>query len=91
MGPAAARKAMEILRNVEYIVAIELLCAAQGIDLRGPEKLGKGTKAACSAIRERVPTLKGDRVMLRDIETVVELIRGGELVDAVEGTLARKV
>ncbi|MFQ6080272.1 MAG: histidine ammonia-lyase, partial [Candidatus Bathyarchaeia archaeon] len=91
MGPVAARKAMEILRNVEHIVAIELLCAAQGIDFRDPEKLGKGTKAAYSAIRKTVPMLKEDRGMLRDIETVVELIRGGELVEAVETALAKKV
>lgn len=90
MGPAAARKAMEILRNVEYIVAIELLCASQGIEFRGPEKLGKGTKAAYSAVRKRVPMLREDRVMLRDIETMVELIRSGELVDAVERAMARK-
>jgi histidine ammonia-lyase len=58
MGPTAARKAIEILHNVEYIVAIELLCATQGVDFRGPGKLGKGTKVAYSLVRKRVPPLK---------------------------------
>jgi histidine ammonia-lyase len=68
---------------VEHILAIELLCAAQGIDFRGPDKLGKGTKAAYSMIRKRVSTLKEDRVMSKDIEATVELIRSQQLVNAV--------
>ena len=84
MGSIAARKATEILRNVESILAIELLCAVQGIDFRGPNKLGRGTKAAYSLIRKKVPTLKEDRVMSKDIEAIVQLIRSEELVNAVE-------
>jgi len=84
MGSIAARKAMEILRNVEHILAIELLCAAQGIDFRGPDKLGKGTKAAYTLVRKKVSTLREDRVMSTDIEAVVELIRSRELINAIE-------
>lgn len=83
MGPIAARKAAEILRNVIHIVAIELLCATQGIDFRGPDKLGRGTKATYSAIREKVPTLEEDRVMHKDIEAVATLIQTQELVETV--------
>ena len=86
MGPTAARKAVEILHNVEYIVAIELLCATQGVDFRGPEKLGKGTKAAYSLVRKRVPPLKKDRPMYKDIETLKDLIRSGDLLKAMEKT-----
>jgi len=84
MGSIAARKAMEILRNVEHILAIELLCAAQGIDFRGPDKLGEGTKAAYLLVRKRVSILKKDRVMSTDMEAVTELIRSQELVNAIE-------
>jgi len=87
MGSIGARKATEILQNVEHILAIELLCAAQGIDFRGPERLGKGTKAAYSLVRRRVSTLEEDRVMSTDVEAVVELIRGRELINAIEDTL----
>lgn len=88
MGSIAARKAMEILRNVEHIIAIELLCAAQGIDFRGPEKLGKGTKAAYALIRKRVPMLREDRVLTNDIENVVDLIRSGELLKIIDSIVA---
>lgn len=88
MGSIAARKAMEILRNVEHIVAIELLCAVQGVDFRGPDKLGKGTRAAYSLIRRKVPMLKEDRVLAKDIENVVELIRTGEIPNIVDEIVA---
>ncbi len=84
MGSIAARKAAEILGNVEYIVAIELLCAAQGAEFRGAKRLGQGTKVAYSLIREQVPILREDRVLSKDIEAIVNLIRTGELVEAVE-------
>jgi len=90
MGSIAARKAVEILRNVEHIIAIELLCAAQGIDFRGPDKLGKGTNVAYSLLRKHVPMLREDRILSKDIETVVELIRGERLADAVEETVGIK-
>lgn len=75
MGPVAARKAAEVLRNVEYIVAIELLCAAQGIEFRGAGKLGRGTKRAYEIVRKRVPALKADRATHKDIEVVREMVR----------------
>jgi len=79
MGPIAARKATEVLRNVERIVAIELLCAGQGADFRGPEKLGVGTRAVYSVIRRRVPMLMKDRPLFKDLEIVVEMIRKGQV------------
>ncbi|UCC33199.1 MAG: histidine ammonia-lyase [Candidatus Bathyarchaeota archaeon] len=90
MGSIAARKAAKILANSEYILAIELLCAAQGVEFRGSEKLGQGTRVAYSLIREKVPTLKKDRVMSMDIEEVRKLIRSGQLVEAVERALIHK-
>jgi histidine ammonia-lyase len=91
MGSIAARKATEILRNVERIVAIELLCAAQGVEFRGPEKLGQGTQVAYSLIRGRAPTLREDRVMSKDIEAVTKLIGSGELVEAVEEAVSSRM
>jgi len=75
MGPIAARKAAEILRNTEYVVAIELLLAAQGVELRGVDDLGKGTEAAFKLVRKSVPALKEDRTMCREIEAVRVMIR----------------
>jgi histidine ammonia-lyase len=75
MGATAAQKAAQILCNSEYIVAIELLCAAQATAYRGASKLGKGTKTAYMTIRRIVPALKEDRVLSRDIENIRKLIK----------------
>lgn len=92
-GPAAARQARRILRNLNYILAIELFAAAQGIDFRrqvlGPKaQLGQGTAVAYRLIRERVPFLEEDAIMYPYIEAVHELVVSGELVAAVEAAMA---
>ncbi len=78
MGSTAAWKASEILENVEYIVAIELLCASQAIEFRGDEKLGKGTRRSYSTIRKAVPMVREDRPLSSDIETIRRMIRAGK-------------
>ncbi len=77
MGPIAARKATEILRNTEYIVAIELLSAAQGVEFRGTSELGKGTKAAYKLIRKIVPFAKEDKATYKDIEATKMMVQNG--------------
>ncbi len=91
-GPAAARQARRILRNLDYILAIELFASAQGIDFRrqvlGPKaQLGRGTAVAYRLIRERVPFLEEDAIMYPYIEAVHELVVSGELVAAVEAAM----
>jgi len=90
MGCTAARKAREVLENTESILAIELFAAAQGIDFRremigGNPRLGKGTAVAYQLIRQRVPFLEQDAIMYPYIEAMRELVRSGELVEAVSG------
>ncbi len=82
MGANAARHTLEILDNVRHVLAIELLTAAQAIDLRpdGKARLGQGTARAYAEIRERVPFLLHDRPTAPDIEALAELIRSGELL-----------
>ena len=80
MGTTAAQKAMQILENTEYITAIELLCAVQAIEYRGPEKLGKGTKKAYMKVREAVPPIKEDRPLNPDIEKLKALVKDGILL-----------
>jgi len=92
MGPIAARQAREILHNVEYIIAIELLAAAQGIDFRKEimgerRRMGVGTGVAYEMIRQRVPFLESDAIMYPYIESVWELVSSGELVEAVEAVI----
>jgi len=84
MGTIAARKARDILKNTTNVLAIEILAAAQAIDFKESDKLGKGTKIAYDIIRESVPALHEDRIMNVDIEKCAELIRNNVIVDKVE-------
>jgi histidine ammonia-lyase len=79
MGMTSARKAWAILDNVERVIAIEALCAAQGLDLRGPLEPARGTGAARSKIREVSARLTEDRSLAADVEKVTGLVRGGAL------------
>lgn len=89
MGANAARRAREIVDNVKYAVAVELLAATQAIYLRedGPSRLGHGTSAAYTVIRERVEPVVTDRALAPDIETLADLIDGGTLLHEVEEAL----
>jgi histidine ammonia-lyase len=82
MGANAARHALEILDNVRRVLAIELLAAAQAVDLRpdGPARLGRGTAKAYAAIRARVRRLDHDRELASEIEALAAWIQDGGLV-----------
>lgn len=84
MGTIAARQCREILSNAEVVLAIELLCACQAMDLLTHGDPGRGTREAYRSVRQRVPRLDEDRELHRDIEKVLELVRSGELVRRVE-------
>jgi histidine ammonia-lyase len=75
MGPIAARKAAEILHNAQFIIAIELISAAQGVEFRGLNKLGRLTRKAYNILRGEVERLTEDRVMSIDIQAVAGLIQ----------------
>jgi histidine ammonia-lyase len=63
---------------------VELVCAARGLDLRAPLAPAAGTGAVLAALRTRVPGMGADRFVAPELEAAEELVRGGELVDAVE-------
>lgn len=84
MGTIAARKAREILENVRRVLAIELMCACQAIDLRGDKGMGIGTRAAYDCVRAKIPFLTEDRPLYDDINRSEDLIVNGSLVAAVE-------
>jgi histidine ammonia-lyase len=88
MGMVAARQARQVLDNALRMVAIELLCAAQALDLRDTENAGAGTRTAHALIRQHVPPLIEDRPMAADVEAVCALVDGGTLAPAVTAALA---
>ncbi|GAB4336765.1 MAG: histidine ammonia-lyase [Calditrichia bacterium] len=93
MAPIAARKAKKILENVQKIVAIEMLYAAQAIDLRkrdfhsGEEILGAGSRIAYELIRSRVEFMEADRPVYEDIQKMLNLVKSGAILRAVEKEL----
>lgn len=90
MGTIAIRQCREILDNVEHVLAVEMLCAAQAYDLLTENQdlaAGEGTRVAYRVIREVIPFLDEDRVLATDINAMVSLIRSGTLLQAVENAV----
>ena len=87
MGTISARKCREVVQNAEHVIAIELLCAAQALDLFTNMQPGAGTKAAYRVIRKVVPHLENDRILAEDVNRIVQLIRSGAILEAVENTV----
>jgi len=77
MATFAARKAGQIARNTQTVVAIELLAAAQGLDFHAPTKTSPRLAAAHARVRAVVPHLDADRMMAPDIDAVRALVAGG--------------
>jgi histidine ammonia-lyase len=81
MAMGAAWKARRVLRNLENILAIELMCGAQGIDFRAPLKPGRGVRAAYERVRAIVPRLEGDRVLSGDIAALMAAVSDQRFAD----------
>ncbi len=84
MGPAAGEKLLRVLENVRNIIAIEYLCAAQGLEFVKPLKPGKGVSSAYSLLRDRVPSIEKDRPISADIERIRDMVSSGEVLEGVE-------
>lgn len=82
MGATAALKLATIHDHVRTVLAIELLCAAQGIDLRRPLKTTRPLEAVHAVIRARVPAMMEDRPIAPDIRAVRAMIDDGSLLRA---------
>ncbi len=88
-GTTSARKCRDVVKNAEQVIAIELLCAAQAMDLFTNMKPGEGTLAAYRFIREEVPRLERDRVLSTDIQKMVQIIKSGRLLERVESVVGK--
>jgi histidine ammonia-lyase len=89
MGSISARKTLNIIRNLEKILAIELICAAQGFDFRRPLKSTLVLNSCHDYVRRKIPTVDKDRVFAEDINIALEIIKNKELVQVVNA-LAQK-
>ena len=79
MATFSARRLTDMADNVTGIIAIELLCAAQGIDFRAPLKTSTELQAVMAEIRTRVPFYDCDRYMADDIEAAKQLVESNQL------------
>jgi histidine ammonia-lyase len=86
MGTTSARHARMILHNVQQVLSIELLCAAQGMDFCD-ETPAAGTAAAHDRIRCDIPHLSSDRLLYPDIEAAHDLVASDQVVAAVEDAI----
>ena len=77
MAMTAAWKLRRVVQNVRHVLAIELMCAAQGVDCRAPLKPGHGVAAAHKTVRALVAPLDGDRAYANDIASLASAIAEG--------------
>jgi histidine ammonia-lyase len=87
MGTIACRQAREVLENAMWVVAIEVMSAAQALDFRAGVAPGEGVEAAYRRVRQALPHLDHDVYLRPGLERVRELVRSGELVAAAEAVV----
>eukprot|EP00298_Acanthocystis_sp_HF-20_P012009 c19678_g1_i1.p1 GENE.c19678_g1_i1~~c19678_g1_i1.p1 ORF type:complete len:498 (-),score=212.74 c19678_g1_i1:37-1323(-) len=83
MGGWAARKALRVVEHVEFVVAIELLCACQAIDFLRPLTSTPALESVHSLVRSKIPHVDRDRVLADDIQKAAEMLRKNEIIKAV--------
>ena len=88
MGSIAARKLWTVTTNVENVLSIEVLCAAQGIDLLRPLTSSDALERVVACVRTRVPFATEDRVLYHDMEAVRQLVSSGHIVASIGIELA---
>ncbi|MFN3134985.1 MAG: histidine ammonia-lyase [Candidatus Kryptonium sp.] len=98
MGSIAAQKAYRVLKNVQTVLAIEIMCAVQGIDFaRVDSKTGKlmkcgvGTQAAYEFVRGKIKHLDEDRILHDDILKALEIVKSGEIIKVVEKAIGEEL
>jgi len=87
MGSISALKLLPVLRNVERILAVEFLCAAQALDFRAPLKPGRGVHVAHEMLRRQIGHAQQDYEIRSDLDLCADILRAGDLASAVESQI----
>jgi histidine ammonia-lyase len=77
MGMTGALKLRSVVDNLERVVAIELMCAAQALEFRRPLRSSAPLEAVYQAVRAVVPRLEQDRVLAPDIDALAAAVKAG--------------
>ena len=87
MGSISALKLLSVLHNVEHVLAVEFLTAAQALDFRAPLRPGRGVHVAHGMLRARIGHADRDYEVRNDLDVCAELLRTGELADVVRESI----
>ncbi len=88
MAAHGAFRLQKMVKNLNTIIGVELLCAAQGIEFRAPLKTSVYLSDCISCLRQVVPTLNSDRYLAPDIEKAAKLIVSGALLDRTPSSIS---
>ena len=86
MGSVAVRKSLRIVENLEKILGIEMMCAAQGFDFRKPMKSNVLLDDMHDLIREHIPFADTDRIFSEDIENAIKLLQSKKIIKRLNET-----
>lgn len=89
MGSISALKLLPVLRNVERVLAVELLCASQALDFRAPLKPGRGVYLAHEMLRKQIGHAQKDYEVRNDLDLCANILRAGDLVHEVESRIGQ--
>jgi histidine ammonia-lyase len=87
MGSISAIKLLEVLKNVEQVMAIEAFTSAQALDFRHPTIAGVGVEAAHAEIRKHVSHKEADDFFRKDIDACIDLLRSNSILSSVESSI----
>ena len=86
MAMSAAWKLRRVVHNVQHVIGIELMCAAQGVEYRRPLRSARAVEHAVGIVRELVAPLAQDRVLAPDIEALAHAVATGRFTDVAMAT-----
>ena len=84
MAAHGAKRLQQMARNLEHILAVEMLCAAQGVEFRAPLSTSPMLQKATVELRKTIPTLKEDRMLSGDIEKTANLLKSGAFLMGID-------
>ncbi|NSX56150.1 histidine ammonia-lyase [Parasulfitobacter algicola] len=84
MAAHAARRLERMNRNLNTILGVEAMCAAQGIEFRAPLKTSTALQDVLTRLRKNVPTICKDRYLAHDIKTISQMIANGSLIHGLD-------
>src|SRR3954466_15562861 len=86
MAMGAAWKLARVVHNVQHVLAVELMCAAQGVEYRRPLRAARSVEEAIGIVRELVSPLAADRVLAPDISSLAASVAAGRFTDVAMAT-----